>query len=83
VKSGCAGAVTTSVTDVVCVSEPLVPVIVNGYVPAGVVALVATVNVDVVVVGFGLNEPVAPDGRPDTPSDTEPVKPFCGFTVTV
>ena len=53
------GAFTTSVALVVCVSVPLVPVIVRLDVPVGVDAAVVTVRVDDPVAGFGLNEAVA------------------------
>jgi hypothetical protein len=65
-----------SVTDVVRVSVPLVPVIVSANVPVAVVAVVPTVNVDdVPVAGFGLNVPLAPAGNPLTVNVTAPVKP--------
>jgi hypothetical protein len=55
VKFGAAGAVTVSVTLVVRLSVPLVPVIVSGYEPVGVVVAVVTVSVDEApVAGFGL-----------------------------
>jgi len=50
------------------------------------------VDVDVVTVIVELPEPVtevglklelAPDGRPDAPKVTMPLKPFCGVTVIV
>jgi hypothetical protein len=39
-------------------------VIVSVDVPAGVLGLVVTDNVDVPVAGFGVNEPVAATGNP-------------------
>src|SRR5260221_431079 len=63
-------ALTTRVTPVLWESAPLVPLIVSGYVPAGVLADVVTLRVELVeafaggVTGFGVKEPDAPDGRP-------------------
>lgn len=83
-KSGATGAVTTSVTEAVCVVVPLVPVIVNGKVPVGVVLVVVTVSVELPEVsGVGLNVPVAPAGSPLTVRSTDPVKPPVGVTVAV
>ena len=45
--------------------------------------LVLTVKVDAEPAGFGLKEAVAPVGRPVTPSDTEPAKPFARLIDTV
>jgi hypothetical protein len=42
-----------------------------------------TENVDAPVVGFGLNDPAAPAGRPDELSETLPPKPPVGVTVTL
>ena len=80
-KSG--GAVTTSVAVVVRVKLPLTPVIVNVYVPTGVLALVVTESVDEVVAGFGVKLPVAPAGNPLTVNVTCPVNPLIGVTATV
>ena len=74
---------TTRVAVVECTSAPLVPVIVNVEDAAGVLAVVVTVSVDVLVVGFGLKAAVAPAGRPDALRATEPLKPPLGVTVTV
>lgn len=70
-----AGAWTTSVTWVLCVSAPSEPVIVSAYVPAGVDAPVVTLSVDddVGVLDTGLNVPLAPLGRPVTLQATEPL----------
>jgi len=68
---------------VVCVSEPLTPVIVSAYVPRGVELDVLTVSVEALPVGFGLKEPDALGGRPLTDSVTAPLKPPLGVTVTV
>ena len=74
----------TSVTDVVRVSAPAVPVIVTGYVPTAVDRAVVTVNVDEVpVAGFGANEPAAPAGSPLTDKFTLSAKPPLLVIVTV
>ena len=64
---------------------PLAPVIVNGYVPVGVVALVVTVMVDEpeVVTDAGLKLALAPAGNPLALKLTVPVKPPDGVTVAV
>ena len=77
---------TIKVTVVVWVSEPLVPVMVSVYVPVGVVELVVTLMVllpEPPVMGFGLNEALAPEGSPPTLRLTLPVKPPVGLTVAV
>jgi len=63
----------------------LLPVIVKLYVPAGVVLLVFTVNVDepLPVTLVGVNVGLAPDGRPLTLKPTVPLKPFKAETETV
>ena len=77
-------ALMTSVTDVVRVSAPAVPVIVTGYVPTAVDRAVVTVNVDEVpVAGFGANEPAAPAGSPLADKSTLPAKPPLLAIVTV
>lgn len=77
--------VTTRVTDAVCVSEPLVPVMVNGKLPVGVVVLVVTVNVELpeVFTEPGLNDALAPAGSPLALRATVPVKPPDGVIVAV
>src|SRR4051812_25166825 len=75
--------VTTSVTVTVWLRVPLVPVIVIVKVPVGVVVEVVTVSVEAPVVGLGLNDAVAPAGRPLAASVTEPVNPPDGVSVTV
>ena len=83
-KSPTTGAVTTRVTEAVCVVVPLVPVMVNGKLPVGVVLLVVTVSVELPDVSdAGLKLPVAPAGRPLTLRLTVPVKPPDGVTVAV
>ena len=62
---------------------PEVPVTVTGKVPVAAPEDAVSVNRDVVVAGFGLNEAVTPLGKPDAVKVTLPLKPFCGFTVIV
>ena len=64
------------------------PVIVRVYVPAGVlfsVLIFRTVfaPLDVGVIGFWANDPVAPAGRPDTDNETDSSKPPRDLTTTV
>ena len=75
------GAITISETLLVCVKAPPVPVIVSVEEPPGVLAPVVTDSVDDPVAGFGLNVPVAAEGRPLTLRLTGPVKPFSGVMV--
>jgi len=76
---------TVSVTVVVCVKDPLVPVIVTVGLPAGVVVAVVIVSVEGVpaVIDVGLNVPVAPLGNPLTLKPTLPLNPFNAPTLTV
>jgi hypothetical protein len=77
---------TTSVTVAECVKLPLVPVMVSGNEPVGVVLAVARVSVelpDPPLIDVGLNVPVAPVGNPLTLRDTVPVNPPCGETLAV
>ena len=86
VKSGGAGAWTTSVAVAVCVSVPLVPVTVSVDVLAGVLEAVDTVIVELDTGGLtevGLNVAVAPAGRPLAVNVTMPLNPLEGVTVTV
>ena len=62
---------------------PPVPVTVRVYVPLGELPGTFTVIVDEVVAGFGLNEPIAPKGRPATVRMTGELKPFVRLIVTV
>src|SRR5215470_15955065 len=78
IEGGGPAACTTSAAVEVCVKAGfvLVPVTVKTYEPAGVVELVVIVRAeDAPVVGFGLNVPFAPAGRPLIDSDTDPVNP--------
>ena len=80
-----AGGAITSVTVVVRVSVPLVPVSVIVYVPATAVAAVAHVNVLEPVAAIGLvpNEYVTPAIAGEAASVTLPVKPPVAVLVTV
>jgi hypothetical protein len=84
-KSPTTGAFTTSETDEVWLSVPLVPVMVSGEVPVGVVLAVVMVRVEEpdVVTEVGLKLAVAPAGNPVTLKFTVPVNPPVGLTVTV
>ena len=78
-KSGGGGcAFTTKLTIVVCITLPLVPVIVKVDVPVGVFPVVVTVNVEfpVPVTVAGEKPAVAPAGKPLAPSVTTPANPF-------
>jgi hypothetical protein len=63
------------VTVVARVSAAAVPEIESVYVPVFVVVVVRTLRVEVVEVGFGEKDAVAPIGRPPTLSVTASVKP--------
>ena len=62
-----------------------VPVTVTEYVPAGVDAAVAIVNVDEPpdVTDDGLNDAVAPDGKPEADNTTVCAEPFVTAVATV
>ena len=86
VKSPAAAACTTSVTVALWTSEPLVPVTVTVYVPAGVDASVDTLIVeapDPPGTGFGLNDAEAPAGSPDAESVTALENPLSDPIVAV
>ena len=76
---------TTNVTFTVCVTGPLAPLIVRAYEPGGVVALVETLMVvePAAVTDAGLNEAVAPEGRPLALKLTMPLNPVPAATVAV
>jgi len=77
---------TDSVTVAVCTAVPLVPVTVSVELAAGVAEVVVTVMVEVPappVMVAGLNEAVAPAGKPLTVGVTVPVNPLTAATVTV
>ena len=74
---------TTSVTCVVWLKLPLVPVTVNGYVPAGVLLVVVTVRDELLPpAGFGPKLPLAPEGSPLTFKLTPPENPPVRVMVT-
>jgi len=76
---------TLSVTVVLRVIGPLVPVMVSGCVPTGVAALVDTASVvaPALDTDAGVKAALAPAGRPATSKLTVPVKPVIGVTVAV
>jgi hypothetical protein len=77
---------TDSVAVALFVAVPLAPVTVSVEFAPGVAAVVATVIVEVPdppVIVAGLNEAVAPTGKPPTLGVTVPVNPLNGVTVTV
>lgn len=78
-------ALTTSVTLVACVADVPVPVIVIVYVPAGVLAAVATVSVELLpaVTDAGLKVAVAPVGRPEALRLTDCALPEVTAVATV
>ena len=80
-----AAAFTTSVTLVLWLRLPLVPVMVKGYVPAGVEQPVEIVSVEDPdpLIEAGLKLDVAPLGKPLTPRLTVPVNPFSELTLAV
>jgi hypothetical protein len=82
VKSG--APVTFKVTVALCVSEPLVPVIVRVEAPTGVLDAVVTVRVELAPgpIADGLKEAVAPAGNPLTLSPTLPVNEPTAPTLT-
>lgn len=79
------GPCTINVTVPVCARVPLVPVIVNVYVPAGVVVAVVTDSAELPEpeTDAGLRLAVAPVGSPLTLKFTVSVKPFSALTVVV
>lgn len=83
VKSGCAAEFTISVTVVVCVSVPEVPVMVTVAVPVVAVLLADKVRTLDEVVGLVPNVAVTPAGKPDADKLTLPVNPPEGVTVIV
>ena len=78
-------ALTVSETVVLRVRPPEVPVMVKVNVPVAVVPVVEIVRVEfpAPVTEAGLKLAVAPDGRPETESATELLKPFRAPTVAV
>jgi hypothetical protein len=85
-KSLTGALLTTRLAGIECASEPLVPVIVNEYVPGESVEAVVTVSVELVVdvlPDVGEKLPFAPVGSPVAVRPTEPEKPPLGVIVTV
>ena len=80
-EDGGGDAETTRVAVVEWLRLPLTPVTVRVELPAGVELAVVTDNVEEPPLE-GEKLPVAPDGKPVTFSDTEPLKPFDEVTVT-
>ena len=76
------GAVTISVALTVRISVPLVPVIVNGYVPPATVLARLIDRFEVPVVELGLKVAVAPAGNVLVASETLAEKPLDGLIVT-
>ena len=66
-------------------NPPLVPIMVNLNVPAGVPLVVETVKTEFPppVIEGGLKVPVVPAGKPLTLKVTTPLNPFCGVTTAV
>lgn len=82
-KFGTAAAFTVSVTVVVWLRLPDVPVIVTVAVPVVAVELAVSVKVLLPVVLAGLKLAVTPDGSPEAERLTLPLNPFDGLTVIV
>ena len=78
-------AATLSATVSVCVSDPLVPVIVSVEFPDGVLAVVVIVSVELfpAATDAGLNAAVAPAGNPLNAKLTDPLKLPTAATLTV
>jgi hypothetical protein len=76
VKFAVPAALTVSVTVVVAVRLPDVPVMVTVAVPVVAVELAVRVSTLVLVVGFVANEAVTPFGKPDAARVTLPENPF-------
>ena len=74
---------TTTLTLVVWLKLPEVPVIVMAWLPAGAAVVTVKVTTLVEVVGFVPNEAVMPAGRPDAAKVTPLLKPYEGTTVMV
>ncbi len=76
---------TTNENCAVCCNEPLVAVMVTGYVPVGVLEVEVTVTVVLPepVTEVGLKLAVAPVGRPVAAKLTAPLKPLRAVTVAV
>jgi len=77
------GVATVTVTDVVLLKFPDVPVMTTFAVPAGALLLALKVSVLVPLVAPGLKDALTPLGRPDADKLTLPLNPFCGMTEMV
>jgi len=80
---GFTGGTIESVSVVLFVRGPAVPVIVTGKVPMLEVPLAVSVSVLVPIVLTGLNDAVTPLGSPEANRPTLLLNPFCGVIVTV
>ena len=69
--------------NVVFIKPPDEPATVIVTVPMAAALLAVSVNVLVLAVVPGLNDPVTPVGRPDADKLTLPLKPPCGVTLIV
>jgi hypothetical protein len=80
-----AGVTTRFTAVALCVSVPLAPVTVTGYVAAAVEVAVMIVSVDVPEPVTVVDEklPLTPAGSVPALKITVPLKPFCAVTVTV
>ena len=74
---------TVSVTVVLCVRTPEVPVTVTVPDCGVAVPLAVSVSVLLSVAGFGLKAAVTPLGKPEAARDTLPLNPSCGVIVIV
>jgi hypothetical protein len=72
-----------SVTVVLWLSVPLLPVIVRVYVPILAELVVRIFSVELLLVELGVKDVVAPGGAPLTVKSTLPLKPPVGLTVIV
>jgi hypothetical protein len=77
------GPLTVSVTVVVALKLPEVPVIVTVALPFFAVLLAVSVSVLEEVAGFGLKTAVTPFGSPEAARVTLPEKPLAGVMTTV
>jgi len=80
-----AGCWTVRLIEILCTSEPEVPVTVMVYVPVTALAAAVTVRTEVPLplTELGENPAVTPEGSPLAVRATVPEKPFCAVTVIV
>ena len=76
------GANTPSVSVVVAVMEPDLPVMVKVKVPTAALVVAVSVSVVLPLAGLDRNNAVTPLGRPDTERFTRPANPYSAFTST-